>query len=147
MLSRLSCRSPVLRPLAAAGRSSLSKRKTEMTHTRQEVEAIRAEYDRHFPRQVWNASKILPTGGYWLPRESVDFNEQKRFVSQLRQREKIRARAQGILRVIDATKPATIGTIGGIAIPTEVWGKPDLVSREIVGPNAFDALLAGERRR
>lgn len=59
------------------------------------------------------------------------------------QRREIRAKVAGIQKVIDSVRPPTIGTVSGIAIPFGRWGFASATEREVIGPTAFDELLAG----
>lgn len=57
----------------------------------------------------------------------------------------LRARARALYALAESMSPPTIGTIAGLAVPFEVWGRPDPLTRELIGPNAVTSLLAGDR--
>jgi HK97 family phage prohead protease len=63
---------------------------------------------------------------------------------QRQQRLRLRAKcsAWSINRILDTMRPAAIGTLSGVAIPIEVWGRPSPLINEIIGVNALDSMLA-----
>jgi HK97 family phage prohead protease len=66
--------------------------------------------------------------------------EKKRKAKRMRRLE-LRARAACILAVANSDRPSSIGTLSGLAIPFERFGRPSPTETEIIGPHACDELL------